>query len=58
LFYEVAYPQPEPGQKQISALVVLNPAESRRLLAKATVALSSDAVSPMLSSVKSSSVSR
>jgi len=39
LFYEVNYPQPEPGQKQISALVVLNPAESRRLLAKATVAL-------------------
>jgi len=39
LFYEVQYPQPEPGQKQISALVVLNPAESRRLLAKATVAL-------------------
>jgi len=39
LFYEVEYPQPEPGQKQISALVVLNPAESRRLLAKATVAL-------------------
>jgi hypothetical protein len=39
LFYEVTYPQPEPGQKQVSALVVLNPAESRRLLAKATVAL-------------------
>jgi len=39
LFYQVEYPQPEPGQKQISALVVLNPAESRRLLAKATVAL-------------------
>ena len=39
MFYEVNYPQPEPGQKQISALVVLNPAESRRLLAKATVAL-------------------
>jgi hypothetical protein len=39
LFYEVEYPQPEPGQKQVSALVVLNPAESRRLLAKATVAL-------------------
>ena len=39
MFYEVEYPQPEPGQKQISALVVLNPAESRRLLAKATVAL-------------------
>lgn len=39
MFYEVQYPQPEPGQKQISALVVLNPAESRRLLAKATVVL-------------------
>ncbi len=39
MFYEVQYPQPEHGQKQISALVVLNPAESRRLLAKATVAL-------------------
>ena len=39
MFYEVQYPQPEPGQKQIKALVVLNPAESRRLLAKATVAL-------------------
>jgi len=35
----VEVPQPAPGQKQISALVVLNPAESRRLLAKATVAL-------------------
>lgn len=39
MFYEVEYPQPEPGQKQVSALVVLNPPESRRLLAKATVAL-------------------
>jgi hypothetical protein len=39
VFYEVDYPQKEPGQKQLSALVVLNPAESRRLLAKATVAL-------------------
>ena len=39
MFYEVEYPQPESGQKQISALVVLNPPESRRLLAKATVAL-------------------
>ncbi len=39
MFYEVDYPQKEPGQKQVSALVVLNPAESRRLLAKATVAL-------------------
>jgi len=39
VFYEVELPQPKPGQKQVSALVVLNPAESRRLLAKATVAL-------------------
>ncbi len=39
MFYEVRYPQLEPGQKQISALVVLNPAESKRLLAKATAAL-------------------
>ncbi|MFC1992927.1 hypothetical protein ACFLV3_03855 [Chloroflexota bacterium] len=39
MFYEVDLPQPEKGQKQVSALVVLNPAESRRLLAKATVAL-------------------
>ena len=39
MFYEVDYPQKKPGQKQVSALVVLNPAESRRLLAKATVAL-------------------
>ena len=39
MFYEVELPQPKPDQKQVSALVVLNPAESRRLLAKATVAL-------------------
>ncbi|MBM4333539.1 MAG: hypothetical protein FJ117_20365 [Deltaproteobacteria bacterium] len=39
MFYEVKVPEPKSGQKQISALVVLNPAESRRLLAKATVAL-------------------
>ena len=39
MFYEVNYPQQELHQKQTSALVVLNPAESRRLLAKATVAL-------------------
>lgn len=39
MFYEVDYPQQEPGQKQTAALAVLNPAESRRLLAKATVAL-------------------
>ncbi len=39
MFYEVDILQPAPGQKQLSALVVLTPAESRRLLAKATVAL-------------------
>lgn len=39
MFYEVEFPQLAPGQKQSSALVVLNPAESRRLIAKATVAL-------------------
>ena len=38
MFYEVEIPEPTPGRKQIAALVVLNPAESRRLLAKATVA--------------------
>ena len=39
MFYEVKVPEGKPGEKQISALVVLNPSESRRLLAKATVAL-------------------
>ncbi len=39
MFYEIEYPPPEPGQKQVSAMVVLNPAESKRLLAKAVVAL-------------------
>ena len=39
MFYEVQVPEPKPRHKQISALVVLTPAESRRLLAKATVAL-------------------
>ncbi|MDP7285831.1 MAG: hypothetical protein QF906_03520 [Dehalococcoidales bacterium] len=39
MFYEVALARPEPDEKQVSALVVLNPAESRRLLARATVAL-------------------
>ncbi len=39
MFYEVQVPAPRPEQKQIAALVVLNPAESRRLLARATVAL-------------------
>jgi hypothetical protein len=39
MFYEVEVPQARSGKKQVSALVVLNPSESRRLLAKATVAL-------------------
>jgi len=39
MFYEVSVPEPTPGSKQVAAMVVLNPAESRRLLAKATVAL-------------------
>jgi hypothetical protein len=39
MFYEVEISEPEAGRKQISAMVVLNPADSRRLLAKATVAL-------------------
>ena len=38
MFYEVQLPL-RSEKKQISALVILNPAESRRLLAKATVAL-------------------
>jgi len=37
MFYEVSIP--EPGPKKIAALVTLNPPESRRLLAKAVVAL-------------------
>jgi hypothetical protein len=40
MFYEVEMPvKPGSGKKWIAALAVLNPAESRRLLAKATVAL-------------------
>ena len=38
MFYEVEIPKLKPDQEKISAMVVLNPAESRRLLAKATVA--------------------
>jgi len=37
VFYEVSVPEPQ--GKKIAALVVLNPSESRRLLAKAIVAL-------------------
>ncbi|HSR11322.1 MAG TPA: hypothetical protein VLS90_07730, partial [Thermodesulfobacteriota bacterium] len=39
MFYETKVPEVAAGKKKIAALVVLNPAESRRLLAKATVAL-------------------
>jgi hypothetical protein len=40
MFYEVEVPEKRPGTKDWArALVVLNPSESRRLLAKATVAL-------------------
>ncbi len=39
MFYEVRIPEPRADKKREAALVVLNPAESRRLLAKATVAL-------------------
>ena len=39
VFYEVQLPEIDPGQKQIAALVVLTPSESKRLLAKAVVAL-------------------
>jgi len=38
MFYESEIHPMKPGQKKIAALVVLNPAESRRLLAKATIA--------------------
>jgi len=37
MFYEVKAPDLQPGQEKVSALLVLNPSESRRLLAKATV---------------------
>lgn len=37
MFYEIDIPEPKAGKKQISALVILNPSESRRLLAKAVV---------------------
>jgi hypothetical protein len=39
MFYEINVPEPRPNKKKIAAMVVLNPSESRRLLAKATVAL-------------------
>jgi len=40
MFYEIDIPEPKTNLKQISALAILNPAESRRLLAKAVVACS------------------
>ncbi len=40
MFYEIEVPGKQPGSRSwVAALVVLNPSESRRLLAKATVAL-------------------
>jgi hypothetical protein len=39
MFYEVTLPPVQPGSKTAATMVVLNPSESRRLLAKATVAL-------------------
>ncbi len=39
MFYETRIPEPVGDKKKIAALVILNPSESRRLLAKATVAL-------------------
>lgn len=38
MFYPIDQPQPTPGVKQATAFVVLNPAQSRRLVAKGTVA--------------------
>ncbi|HUU41686.1 MAG TPA: hypothetical protein VMW42_12150, partial [Desulfatiglandales bacterium] len=38
MLYPVDPPQPTPGKKQAAALVVLNPAQSRRLVAKGAVA--------------------
>jgi len=39
MFYEVKLPELPANKKKAAALVILNPAESRRLLAKATAAL-------------------
>ncbi len=38
MFYEVDLPEIQSSHEMVSAMIVLNPAESRRLLAKATVA--------------------
>jgi hypothetical protein len=39
MFYEIAIPPAPAGARSAAALVVMNPSESRRLIAKATVAL-------------------
>ena len=38
MFYPVEIPEPSPDKKQATALVVLNPAQSRRLVAKGAIA--------------------
>jgi hypothetical protein len=38
MFYDVEVPKKQPGAKWAAAMVVLNPSESRRLIARATVA--------------------
>ena len=38
MFYPIEPPQPTPGAKQAAALAVLNPAQSRRLVAKGAIA--------------------
>lgn len=38
MFYPIDPPQPTPGAKQATALVILNPAQSRRLVAKGAIA--------------------
>jgi hypothetical protein len=38
MFYPVEIPKPDPSKKQIAALAVLSPAQSRRLVAKGAVA--------------------
>jgi hypothetical protein len=40
MFYPVEIPKPSPDKKQAAALVILNPAQSRRLVAKGVVASS------------------
>ncbi len=38
MFYPVEIPKPDPDKKQAAALVVLNPAQSRRMVAKGAIA--------------------